>query len=183
MAVGCVLAGGMSISAVSECASGSMRVKKGSGMSEKVLFLDLVQKEEAEAAPPRVRLAVRAYPADSEGFVSLTPECDTMEEFEQAVGNLSKNLANALQSARDKFQEYQIQASGETAVTRPQSREEVWQSLEECASIEEMRGIFNSLGRQKRQEVADFVLTQLNIFKGPASTFSQHYNEEEYLLE
>jgi len=50
-------------------------------------------------------------------------------------------------------------------------------------SIEEMRGIFNALGSEKRQEVADFVLTQLNIFKGTASTFSQHYNEQECLLE
>ncbi len=152
-------------------------------MSEKLLFLDLVQKEEGQAAPPRARLAVRAYPSDAKGFVPLTPECDTIEEFEQEVEKLEKHLANALQSARDKFQEHRDQASGETTVTGLQSRDEIWQSLEECASIEEMRGIFNSLGRQKRQEVADFVLTQLNIFKGAASTFSQHYNEEEYLLE
>ena len=150
-----------------------MRAQKGRGMSEKLVFLDLVQKGEGLAAPPCLRLAVRAYP----------PECDTMEEFEQEVEKLKKHLANALQSARDKFQEYRDQTSGETTVTGLQSRDEIWQSLEECASIEEMRRIFNSLGRQKRQEVADFVLTQLNIFKGAASTFSQHYNEEEYLLE
>jgi hypothetical protein len=55
--------------------------------------------------------------------------------------------------------------------------------LEECSSFEEMREYFNGLSLNKRQEVADFVLTQLNIFKGAASIFSQHYNEVECLLE
>jgi hypothetical protein len=148
-----------------------------------VLLLDLAEGDKGEAAPPRVRLVVRGYPSDAKGFVSLTPECDTIEGLEQAVAELKKSMESLLRRAREKFQLHLVQAEGETAVANFHSTEEIWRTLEKSASIEEMRESFNSLGRQKRQEVADFVLTQLNIFKGTASTFSQHYNEAEHFLE
>ena len=150
-------------------------------MTREVLFLDLLETEEGEGAPPRMRLVVRAYPSDEKGYTSLTPECDTMEGFEQAMAGLKQRMDSALERAREAFQQYQ--AKGEEAVSDFHSAEEVWQALEECYSLEEMRELFNGLSVSKRQEVADFVLTQLNIFKGAASTFSQHYNEGEYLLE
>ena len=152
-------------------------------MTREVLFLDLLEKEEGEGAPPRMRLVVRAYPSDEKGYTSLTPECDTMEGFEQEVAELKKRLDSALEKAREAFQQYQVQARGDKAVSDFHNAEEIWQALEECSSLEEMRELFNGLSASKRQEVADFVLTQLNIFKGAASTFSQHYNEAEYLLE
>jgi hypothetical protein len=152
-------------------------------MGMEVLLLDVIQEEEGEAAPPCMRLAVRAYPSDARGFVSLTPECDTIEGFEQAVAELKRSMDSMVESARDTFQQYGARLKGEKGITDFHSAEEIWQSLEACASIEEMQEVFNTLGLRKRQEVADFILTQLNIFKGAASTFSQHYNEEEYLLE
>ena len=152
-------------------------------MAEEVLLLDMIDKGEGEAAPPRMRLAVRAYPSDANGLVALTPECNTMEGFEQAVAELKNSMESMLQIARESFQQYQTQARGERSATDFHSAEEIWQVIEECDSIEEMRGIFNTLGAEKRREVADFVLTQLNIFKGAASIFSQHYDEQECLLE
>jgi len=150
---------------------------------EEIFYLDLVQQEESESAPPRVRLVVRGYPSDSRGYVSLTPACETMEGFEKAIENLKKNMDSILERAKTTLQQYQAQVKGEEAVTDFHSSEEIWQVLEECSSIDEMRVMFNGLSLLKRQEVADFVLTQLNIFKGAASIFSQNYNEEEYLLE
>ena len=152
-------------------------------MTKEVLFLDLLETEEKEGAPPRMRLVVRSYPSDEKGYASLTPECDTLEGFEQAVDELKKRMNSALERARETFQQYQAQAKGEKAVSDYHTAEEIWQALEECSSLEEMRELFNGLSLSKRQEVADFVLTQLNIFKGAASTFSQHYNELEFLLE
>lgn len=152
-------------------------------MTGEVLFLDLVETEEGEGALPRMRLVVKAYPSDEKGYASLTPECDTMEGFEQAVDELKQRMNSALERARETFQQYQAQTKGEKAVSDFHTAEEIWQALEECPSSEEMRELFNGLSESKRQEVADFVLTQLNIFKGAASIFSQHYNEAEYLLE
>ncbi len=152
-------------------------------MTEEVLFLDMSGIGEGETTPPRMRLAVRAYPSDEKGFITLTSDCETLEEFEQAVRELKESMDRLMQRARETFQQYQ-NAEGEVArAMGSQSAKEIWQSLEECDAIEEMREIFNGLGLQQRQEVADFVLTQLNIFKGAASIFSQNYNEGECLLE
>jgi hypothetical protein len=148
-----------------------------------ILHLDLIQKEEGELTPVRLRLVVRGYPSDSRGYVSLTPDCETIEGFEKAVGNLKKSMDSILERAKTTFQQYQTQVEGKTGVADSHSSAEIWQTLEECSSFEEMREYFNGLSLNKRQEVADFVLTQLNIFKGAASIFSQHYNEVECLLE
>jgi hypothetical protein len=145
------------------------------------LHLDVVEKKEGESEAVRARLVVRAYPSDSRGYVSLTPDCETMEEFEKALAHLKRNMESILDSAKTTFKQYQ--AKDETGVTDFHTSAEIWQVLEECTSIEEMRVRFNELSLRKRQEVADYVLTQLNIFKGAASMFSQHYNEHEYLLE
>jgi hypothetical protein len=99
------------------------------------------------------------------------------------VGNLKKSMDSILERAKTTFQQYQTQVEGKTGVADSYSSAEIWQTLEECSSFEEMREYFNGLSLNKRQEVADFVLTQLNIFKGAASIFSQHYNEVECLLE
>ncbi|MCG6982856.1 MAG: hypothetical protein LJE88_15755 [Deltaproteobacteria bacterium] len=146
-----------------------------------VLHLEVVEKKEGESGGISARLVVKAYPSDSSGYVSLTPDCETMEEFEKALAHLKRNMENILVSAKTEFKKYQ--AKDETGVTDFQTSEEIWQVLEKCTSIEEMRVRFNELSLRKRQELADFVLTQLNIFKGAASIFSQHYNEQEYLLE
>jgi hypothetical protein len=148
-----------------------------------ILHLDLIQKDEGELTPVRLRLVVRGYPSDSRGYVSLTPDCETIEGFEKAVGNLKKSMDSILERAKTTFQQYQTQVEGKTGVADSYSSAEIWQTLEECSSFEEMREYFNGLSLNKRQEVADFVLTQLNIFKGAASIFSQHYNEVECLLE
>jgi hypothetical protein len=145
------------------------------------LHLDVVEKKEGESEAVRARLVVRAYPSDSRGYVSLTPDCETMEEFEKALDRLKRNMESILDSAKTTFKQYQ--AKDEIGVTDFHTSAEIWQVLEECTSIEEMRVRFNELSLRKRQEVADYVLTQLNIFKGAASMFSQHYNEHEYLLE
>jgi len=152
-------------------------------MNMEGFHLDLVEKKQGNLREISVRLVVRAYPSDSRGYVSLTPGCETIEEFEKALAHLKKSMDSLLESAKTTFQRHQAKVKDEKAITDFHTSEEIWQALEQCSSIEEMRVRFNELSPRKRQELADFVFTQLNIFKGAASIFSQHYNEEEYLLE
>lgn len=148
-------------------------------MTTEMLYLDLTRaKEEAGA---RARLATRGCTSDRRGLVFLTPECNSAEEFEQAVEKIKEGMDALVQQAREAFE--QQQPNEEVPELAAASVEEIWQVLEGCTAVEEMQRIFNTLDRQKRQEVADFVLTRLNIFKGAASTFSQHYNEEKFILE
>ena len=156
---------------------------KGRVVNMEILNLDWDEKKQGDLERVSMRLVVRAYPSDSRGYVSLTPDCETMEEFEKALTQLKKSMDSIRESAKTTFQRYLAEVKDEKAATDIHSPEEIWQTLEACSSIEEMRVRFNELSVRKRQEVADYVLTQLNIFKGAASIFSQHYNELEYLLE
>ena len=156
---------------------------KGRVVNMEESHIDLVEKKQGDLGEVSVRLVVRSYPSDSRGYVSLTPDCETMEEFEKALAHLKKSMDSILERAKNTFQRHQAKVKGEKAATDFHTPEEIWGALEECTSIEEMRVRFNELTLKKRQEVADFVLTQLNIFQGAASIFSQHYNEQEYLLE
>jgi hypothetical protein len=153
-------------------------------MAEQKLLLDLIQTEEEErTSPVRVRLVIKAYPSDGQGFISLTPECESLDEFEGAVEELRRLLDMHMEEAREAFLSTQDETISGVKAVGFQSPEEIWQALEERGTIEDMRELYNALSLNRRQEVADFVLTQLNIFKGAASVFSQHYNEAEYLLE
>ncbi|UCG12065.1 MAG: hypothetical protein JSU72_16385 [Deltaproteobacteria bacterium] len=152
-------------------------------MTTEVLLLDFVHEDEGESAPPCVRLAARAYPSDARGFVSLTRECDSIESFEQAVSALKESMDVILQRAREAFEQHRSQVEDQGPGEELQSVKGIWEALEQCTSVERMQAIFNPLDLAKRQEVADYVFTELNIFKGAASSFSQHYNEEEYILE
>jgi hypothetical protein len=55
--------------------------------------------------------------------------------------------------------------------------------MERAGGLDGMRQHFNQLPLEKRKEVADFIFTNVNIFKGAASLFSQHFNEEACLVE
>ena len=81
-----------------------------------VLHLDLIQKGEGELAPAGVRLVVRGYPSDSRGYVSLTPDCQTMEGFEKALAHLKKSMDSILENAKTTFQKYQDKVNDQTAV-------------------------------------------------------------------
>jgi hypothetical protein len=163
--------------------SNPLQPGKGRVVNMEELHIDLVEKKQGALGEVSVRLVVRSYPSDSRGYVSLTPDCETMEEFEKALAHFKKSMDSILESAKTTFQRHQAKVKDQKAATDFHTSEEIWQALEECSSIEEMRVRFNELSLKKRQEVADFVLTQLNIFQGAASIFSQHYNEQEYLLE
>ena len=163
--------------------SNPLQPRKGRVVNMEELHIDLDEKNQGDSGEVSVRLVVRSYPSDSKGYVSLTPDCETMEEFEKALTRLKKSMDSIRESAKTTFQRYLAEVKDEKAATDIHSPEEIWQTLEACSSIEEMRVRFNELSVRKRQEVADYVLTELNIFKGAASIFSQHYNEQEYLLE
>ncbi len=52
----------------------------------------------------------------------------------------------------------------------------IWNQLKETNSIEEMASIFNSLKEEQRKKVADFILTNVNIFKEPGTSFVKYYD-------
>jgi hypothetical protein len=61
--------------------------------------------------------------------------------------------------------------------------EEIWEILSNITDEDLFIGSFNRLEETKRNEVAEYVLTQCNIFSGKASVFSSRYNNEKGLME
>ncbi len=52
----------------------------------------------------------------------------------------------------------------------------IWNQLKEADTIEKMAAIFNSLEEDQRRKVADFILTNVNIFKEPGASFVKYYD-------
>lgn len=53
-----------------------------------------------------------------------------------------------------------------------------WEQLETLETDEDFFHAFNRLAEGRRRAMADYVLTSQNIFKGRASLFSLHYDDE-----
>jgi hypothetical protein len=62
------------------------------------------------------------------------------------------------------------------------SPDEIWQVLSETADEDRFIDLFNQLEREKRKEVAEYVLTQCNVFTGRGAVFSARYDSETALL-
>jgi hypothetical protein len=141
-------------------------------------YLDLYTAAPDEDRASFARLAVRAYPTDERGLRFLTTECTEIDAFEREVAALKGELDRLLAEAREALQALQAPE----IAAEPRSAAEMWQALERCATFEEMRERFNAMDMDRRQDVANYVFTQLNIFKDAASRFSQHYIEDQVLL-
>lgn len=148
---------------------------------EEQVRLDLSETDKTASGPPGLRLVARLEAPEESGPIYLTPACTSIEEFAQVVEALKGQMDAVVAKAREVFSQHE--AENEEPGQKPQTVEAIWRALEGGNRLDEMRSFFNALELSKRQEVADYVFTQLNIFKGAASLFSQHYNRETCLLE
>jgi hypothetical protein len=144
--------------------------------------LELVEGEEGGSLPLCVRIVARAYPSDDKGLISLTSVCSNIEAFEGAAQKLRDEIDALTAQAKEAFDRLRTEEEKVTPIKALETVEEVWQAMEACAALEGMKDIFNPLDLEKRQEVANYIMTQTNIFKGAASIFSQHYDDTEFLL-
>ncbi len=54
--------------------------------------------------------------------------------------------------------------------------QKVWELLKEAKDVEDMIPIFNNLEESHRRQLAEFILSQVNIFKGAGAIFVEHYD-------
>ena len=116
-----------------------------------------------------------------QGSVFLIQKCDSYETLEGEISRLKGELDGLLEEAREQYgpgpgQEH-VKLDEELGAA------ELWENLSAVTDIEVLVRQFNSLSREKRQEIADYVFTQCNVFTGVASVFSQRYDNEEAKLE
>ena len=128
-----------------------------------------------------VRLAIRMKIGGHETAFPVLGVCNSYEDVEAEVEAIKSNLDRVMTRAKEVFRESSF--PGGLALSSDMGPEEIWSILSNTANEDHFAQGFNRLDDAKRREVAEYVLTQCNIFSGKASVFSSRYNNESGLLE
>jgi hypothetical protein len=113
--------------------------------------------------------------------VLLVEKCSSYEMLQKEVSRIKEDLDALLYKSKQLFKT-EIGEEGPD-VDEDMSAEEIWNLLSIIKDPEVLLVKFNSMSREKRLEVADYVLSHCNVFSGPASIFSMRYNSEEGVIE
>jgi len=116
------------------------------------------------------------------GSVLLVEKCSSYEILQKEVSQIKEELDVLLEKSRRLF-EVEIGEEKSQSVNEDMSVKEIWDFLSMIKDPEVLLVKFNSMSRQKRFEVADYVLSNCNVFSGPASIFSMRYTSEEGVIE
>jgi hypothetical protein len=121
-------------------------------------------------------VGIRLKLAGHETICPITKRCTAYESLELELDGMRKNLEGLLSRARETFQRSEKQADLGLDPSMPP--EEIWPLLSGLGDEKAFVEAFNSLEQEKRREVAEYVLTQCNIFSGKAAVFSARYDEK-----
>ena len=115
----------------------------------------------------------------SDKFIHLAGPCETFDDFHKEISHLIDELNQVSAEAREKAKSLEQQGGAGQKIDVGST----WKQMEACGTEAEMFELFNSYDEEQRQEVAEYVLTQVNMFKGRGPVFSEHYDSATHLLE
>jgi len=135
----------------------------------------------------RVGVSVRVDITEGEGSklsgsALLIPKCSSYKVFEEEFTRIKEELDTLLERSKKIFGAEDGEED-DWEVNENTGAKEIWDILSKIKDPGLLSVKFNTLSHQKRLEVADYVLTNCNVFSGPASIFSMRYNSEEGVLE
>ena len=116
------------------------------------------------------------------GSVLLVEKCSSYEILQKEISQIKEELDVLLEKSRSLF-EVEVGEDKSQDVDEDMSVKEIWDFLSMIKDPKVLLVKFNNMSRQKRLEVADYVLSNCNVFSGPASIFSMRYNSEGGMLE
>lgn len=138
-----------------------------------------VERETESEEAYTIRLGVAAsVPGETMRVLTV---CSTLKALQGEVAGLKKELDQALAEA-----ETQVKALAQPQEGRTEERlspEAIWKHMASLPSDEDMFGYFNALDDDSRQQVAEFVLTKVNMFRGRGPAFAESYNVVSHQLE
>ncbi|SMC23148.1 hypothetical protein SAMN02746041_01670 [Desulfacinum hydrothermale DSM 13146] len=138
-----------------------------------------VQVRTAEDDPSETILEVRVSLEGTETGQVLTT-CRTLDQLSQLAEVLRREAELLVDQAGEALRELESRPRDEEMDLAP---EEVWKQMEAAASEEDMFRYFNALSEDKRRQVAEYILTQVSMFKGRGPVFAEHYNIVEHTLD
>ena len=111
----------------------------------------------------------------------LSKVCYSYDDFEGEVEEIESHLERIRGEAK-KLLERPAEIAG-FEFAPEMSPGEIWSILSAVSDEDLFIKSFNNLEEVKRREVAEYVLTQCNIFSGKASVFSSRYDNETGLMD
>lgn len=111
----------------------------------------------------------------------VTKTCETYEELRFEVKAIQNDLERILQESKALFENQILDEV--PAVTPEMSAEEIWSVFSQYESKDLIKEHFNGLDETKRREVAEYVLTNCDIFSGMGTFFSRRYNSSMGFIE
>ena len=124
----------------------------------------------------KIRLGICLKIGDNETICPITGICDSYEAFEMEVEAVKNSLERVINKAKEVFNGSSLQETLE--LNADMSPEKIWSILSSVDDEDLFVNNFNSLDEAKRNEVAEYVLTQCNIFSGKAAVFSSRYSND-----
>ena len=136
--------------------------------------LELSVRESAPEGPFGLGIEMAISEEGGEKRVLIIRECGSHEELGREVEECKSALDQLLAEAKAVFEDHASPESGDI--------EETWAALQNAPDEETFISRFNALGEETRIELAEYVLTTQNVFKGFACVFSKRYVEQTYTL-
>ena len=154
-------------------------------MKDKKLTLEIEKGVDEKNSKVGVSVNVDVSDGDEStlsGSVLLVKKCSSYEILHKEVSQIKEELDVLLEKSKRLFEAEVGKEEGQ-GVNEDMSVKEIWDVLSMIKDPEALLVKFNNMSRQNRLEVADYVLSNCNVFSGPASIFSMRYNSEEGMLE
>ena len=129
----------------------------------------------------RLLLGIRLKIAGYESICPVSKICKSSEELSKILERLNVNLERLQSEARNIFRGEK--ETHEQTLSPDMPPNEIWRTLSDTVDDGRFFDLFNQLDEGKRKEVAEYVLSQCNVFTGRGAVFSSRYNSETALLE
>lgn len=112
-------------------------------------------------------------------LVELVAPCNSIDTFRQEIDRVVEELQQLAVEARRQAESFErARAAGPEL-----NPAKVWQQMDGLPTEAEMFELFNGLDELQRQQVAEYIFTHVNMFKGRGPVFSQHYDATSHFLE
>lgn len=128
-----------------------------------------------EGEDTAVCLGIRVMVGGRKSVCPFTGPFDNYQNLAGEIQALKEKLDGILMEAKDLLPEVPQGIGSE--IGPDMSPEEMWSLLSRISDDESFLLSFNDLAEDKRKAVAEYVLTECNIFSGRASLFSSRYDQ------
>jgi hypothetical protein len=129
----------------------------------------------------RLLIGIRLKIAGYESICPVSRICKSPGELSKTLEQLNANLERLHSEALSIFRGEK--EAHEQTLSPDMPPDEIWRVLSDTGDDGSFFDLFNQLDEEKRKEVAEYVLSQCNVFTGRGAVFSSRYNSETALLE